>query len=104
MEDELRLVFEAEEEAKEMISMAERNAAAIRSQARSESEKLKRNSREQALREGEKIVTRRIAGADEEGKELEAQHRARIAEMEAAAAPRMKEAAELILKSILEGT
>ena len=104
MEDELRLVFEAEAEAKEMISKAERRAAAIRSEARAESEKLKKSSRDQALKEGEKIVARRVAEADKDGRELEAQQRERIGKMEAEASPRIKDAAELILKSMLEGT
>ena len=104
MEDELRLVFEAEVEAREMISKAEKRAATIRSEARTESDRLKRSSRDQALKEGEKIVARRVAEADKDGKELEGQQREKISRMEAEASPRTKDAAELILKSILEGT
>jgi vacuolar-type H+-ATPase subunit H len=102
LEDELKLVFEAERKAKDLISAALTDAERAKAEARKEAEAMVLDAKAEAQSRGEEMVSRKLAEAEAKGNELRLQQDAELARMERVAASRMEQAVEMILRSIIE--
>jgi vacuolar-type H+-ATPase subunit H len=102
LEEELRLVFEAEQKAKGILSQAEDKVEQSKVEARSEAEVIISNSEKEARKNGEKLISERLAEADAKGEELKALQEAKISEMDRVASSKMREAVDLIMRSIIQ--
>ncbi len=102
LEEELRLVFDAEQAAKKILAKAERNVRRIESETKSEADALIRRFRDDAQKRGQELISQRVAEAENKGKELRSIQEVKTAEMNRLATSRMKEAGGLILRSIIE--
>lgn len=102
MDEELKLVFEAEEKAKAILADAQRDVNRIRAEASREAESLLRQMRKEAEGRAQELVSKKVAEAEKKGEELRSTQEEKISRMEGAAAARMEEAAELILKAIVK--
>jgi vacuolar-type H+-ATPase subunit H len=101
LEEELRLVFESEQKAKELLKEAEREVGRIKGGTKSEADALARRSEEDARKRGEELVSEMVSKADEEGEELRSLHDKKISKMDTMAASKMRGAVDLILRSVV---
>jgi vacuolar-type H+-ATPase subunit H len=102
VEDQLKLVFEAEARSKQILARAEREAGRLRTEAAREAEAIMLEAGEQARKQSEELISRRISEAMEAGKQLTSQQESQTAEMRNRAALKMKEAVDMVLRSIVE--
>ncbi len=102
-QDQLRLILAAEAEARRQFEAADRECQRLLAQAEEEGRRCVSEARE-----GREAVTRTVeqqilADAVAKAQRLEEDTRARIAAMQAVAAPKMEAAVEIVLRCVLAG-
>jgi len=102
LDEELKLVFEAEERAKTILANARRDANRIKTEASREVEFLLGKLRKEAEDRAAEIVSQKVAEAEKKGEELRSTQEKKISSMDRVASSKIEEAADLILKALKE--
>ena len=101
VEENLRLIFDAEQKAKKQIEAAQLEALTILESARKESEKLKEEAKLEAKAKVQKVLEESRKKAEAEVQELLSEARKQQLALERKAKSRREEATKLVLDTIL---